>query len=73
MKTNYEHLEEVNTLFEVIKTMLITGLSQRQVRKHLTTYTHSEIRNGKCVNGRFVVADEVVHDGEFLRLQNCPV
>ena len=26
MKTNYEHLEEVNTLFEVIKTMLITGL-----------------------------------------------
>lgn len=45
MKMHNETLEEANLLFEVIKTMLITGLPQTQINKLLKTYTHYEVRN----------------------------
>lgn len=44
MIENYELLEEVNLLFEMIKTILITGLSQSKITPLLTQYTHYEIR-----------------------------
>lgn len=49
MKIHCELLEEVNLLFEMIKTMLITGLSQTKINQLLKKYTHYEIRNGKFV------------------------
>ena len=62
MKTNFEHLEEVNSLFELIKTMLLTQLSQTKVKQFLRDYTHSEIRNWKYKNWEFIVIDLVIHD-----------
>ena len=57
MKLHSETLEEANLLFEMIKTMLLTGLSQTQITQFLRRYTHYEIRNGRYVNGKFVVDD----------------
>ncbi len=62
MKTNYEHLEEVNSLFELIKTMLLTQLSQTKIKQLLRDYTHSEIRNWKYINWKFIVSDLITHD-----------
>lgn len=59
MKTNYDQLEEVNLLFELIKTMLITWLSQTKVRQFLREYTHLEIRNWNYVNWEFVITNLV--------------
>lgn len=59
MKLHSETLEEANLLFEMIKTMLITRLSQTQITKLLRRYTHYEIRNGRYVSGKFVVEDLV--------------
>ncbi len=50
MKMNYETLEEANLLFEMIKTMLITGLSQTRIAQLLKQYTHYEIRNGEEID-----------------------
>ncbi len=59
---NYDHLEEVNWLFEMIKTIMITKLSQTKVKQLLRDYTHSEIRNWKYENWEFIVTDLVTHD-----------
>jgi len=59
MKLHSETLEEANLLFEMIKTMLITWLSQTQITQFLRRYTHYEIRNGRYVNWKFVVEDLV--------------
>ena len=45
MKMHNETLEEANLLFEMIKTMLITGLPQTHIGNLLKSYTHYEIRN----------------------------
>jgi len=50
MKIKYERLEEANMLFETIKTILMTGLSQTKINGLLDRYTHFEIRNGKIKN-----------------------
>lgn len=50
MKMHNETLEEANLLFEMIKTMLITGLPQTEVSRFLKFHTHYEIRNGKYVD-----------------------
>jgi len=60
MKLHSETLEEANLLFEMIKTMLITWLSQTQINQLLRRYTHYEIRNGRYVNGKFVVEDLIL-------------
>ena len=57
MNIHSETLEEVNLLFEMIKTMLITWLSQTKISRLLKRYTHYEIRNWKYVNGKFIVED----------------
>lgn len=62
MKVHYELLEEVNILFEMIKTMLITGLSQTKIKQLLKKYTHYEIRNGKLINWKFIIADLIKTD-----------
>jgi len=62
MKTNYEQLEEINSLFEFIKTMLITGLYLTKVKQLLKKYTHSEIRRWKYENWEFIVEDLIVID-----------
>lgn len=59
---NYDHLEEVNWLFEMIKTIMITKLSQTKVKQLLRDYTHSEIRNWKYVKWEFIVTDLITHD-----------
>jgi hypothetical protein len=62
MKTNYEHLEEVNSLFELIKTMLLTWLSREKTIRFLKDYTHSEIRNWKYVNWEFIITNLIILD-----------
>lgn len=59
MKMHNETLEEANLLFELIKTMLITGLPQTQITKYLKSHTHYEIRNGRYIDWEFVVEDLV--------------
>ena len=59
---NYDHLEEVNWLFEMIKTIMITKLSQTKVKQLLRDYTHSEIRNWKYENWEFIITDLVTLD-----------
>lgn len=59
---NYDHLEEVNWLFEMIKTIMITKLSQTKVKQLLRDFTHSEIRNWKYENWEFIVTDLVTLD-----------
>ena len=59
---NYDHLEEVNWLFEMIKTIMITKLSQTKVKQLLKDYTHSEIRNWKYENWEFIIRDLITHD-----------
>lgn len=55
MIENYELLEEVNLLFEMIKTMLITGLPQSKITPLLTKYTHYEIRRWTYSRWKFRV------------------
>jgi len=50
MTLHNETLEEANLLFEMIKTMLITGLPQTQINKYLKTHTHLEVRNGRYID-----------------------
>jgi len=59
MKMHNETLEETNLLFEMIKTMLITGLPQTQINLFLKSHTHYEIRNGRYIDWAFVVEDLV--------------
>ncbi len=54
-----EHLEEVNLLFELIKTMMITGISQTMIKRYLKEYTHTEIRNWRYEDWVFIV-DNIV-------------
>lgn len=67
MKAKYEHLEEVNMMFEMIKTMLLTWLAETKVKKLLKNYTHFEIRSGKLREGKFVITDLIMHDGTFCK------
>ena len=62
MKPNLEQLEEVNSLFELIKTMLLTWLSREKANKLLKDFTHSEIRKWKYENWSFIIIDLIVHD-----------
>ena len=62
MKIHSETLEEVNLLFEMIKIMLLTGLSQTQISKYLKRYSHFEIRNDRYINGQLVVEDLIAFD-----------
>ncbi len=64
MKTHlhYEALEEVNLLFETIKTILITWLPNKNISKLLKDYTHYEIRSGDFIDGKFIVHDLVQSD-----------
>jgi hypothetical protein len=50
MKMHNETLEEANLLFEMIKTMLMTGLPQTQINLYLKRHTHYEIRNGRYID-----------------------
>ena len=54
-----ENLEEVNLLIELVKTILLTWLSQTKVKQLLREYTHTEIRNWKYVNWEFVITNLV--------------
>ena len=65
----HKQIDEVNMMFETMKTILITWLSQSQVKKLLKSYTHYEIRWGSFVKGKFVVNDLIMHDKAFLMLQ----
>ena len=56
---NHDHLEEVNLLFELIKTILITELSQTMIKRYLKEYTHTEIRNWRYEDWVFIVEDLV--------------
>lgn len=67
MNIKHKQIDEANMLFEIIKTILITWLPHKKVRKLLKKYTHCEIRNWKAVKGKFIVADLVMHDKEFLK------
>jgi hypothetical protein len=62
MNNKSENIEEVNGLFELIKTMLLTWLSQTKVKQLLKDYIHTEIRNWKYINWEFIVTDLVTHD-----------
>ena len=62
MNNNLENLEEVNTLFELIKTMLLTWLSQTETKRYLKEYTHSEIRNWIYEDWVFIAPDLVFTD-----------
>lgn len=62
MNNKFDNLEEVNLLFELIKTMLLTWLSQTIVKRYLKEYTHTEIRNWKYEDWVFIVEDLVTHD-----------
>ena len=66
-KIQHKQVDEVNMLFEMIKTILITWLSAQKVKKLLKTHTHYEIRCGHYEGGKFVVNNIVTHDAEFLR------
>lgn len=60
---NQEQLEEINLLFELIKTMFITWLSQTKIKQFLKEYTHTEIRNWKFEeNWNFIVNHLVTID-----------
>jgi hypothetical protein len=62
MNNTFENLEEVNCLFELIKTMLLTWLSQTETKKYLKEYTHSEIRNWIYEDWVFIAPDLIVTD-----------
>ena len=62
MNNKFENLEEVNSLFELIKTMLLTQLSQTKIKQLLRDFTHSEIRNWKYINWEFVVTNLITTD-----------
>ena len=62
MNNTFENLEEVNCLFELIKTMLLTWLSQTEIKKYLKEYTHSEIRNWIYEDWVFIAPDLIVTD-----------
>jgi len=62
MNNKSENIEEVNGLFELIKTMLLTWLSQTKIKQFLREFTHSEIRNWKYENWEFIVIDLITHD-----------
>ena len=62
MNNKFENLEEVNSLFELIKTMLLTQLSQTKIKQLLRDFTHSEIRNWKYINWEFVVTNLITID-----------
>jgi hypothetical protein len=62
MNNNLENLEEVNLLFELIKTMLLTWLSQTMIKRYLKEYTHTEIRNWVYENWVFIAPDLVTLD-----------
>jgi len=62
MNNKFENLEEVNGLFELIKTMLLTQLSQTKIKQLLRDFTHSEIRNWKYENWEFIVEDLIAID-----------
>ncbi len=49
-----ENLEEVNLLFELVKTILLTWLSQTKVKQFLREYTHTEIRNWEFIIANLV-------------------
>lgn len=57
MNNKFENLEEVNSLFELIKTMLLTQLPQTKIKQLLRDFTHTEIRNWKYENWEFIVTD----------------
>jgi hypothetical protein len=58
----YDHIEEVNCLFEMIKTIMITRLPQTKIKQLLREYTHSEIRLWKYINWDFIIKDKVYLD-----------
>lgn len=62
MNNKFEYIEEVNWLFELIKTILITQLSITKIKQLLKEYTHSEIRDWKYENWEFKVKDLITHD-----------
>ena len=62
MNNNLENIDEVNWLFELIKTMLLTQLSQTKIKQLLRDFTHSEIRNWKYINWEFVVTNLITID-----------
>ena len=57
MNNKFENIEEVNGLFELIKTMLLTWLSQTKIKQLLRNFTHTEIRNWKYENWDFIVSN----------------
>ena len=62
MINKFENLEEVNSLFELIKTMLLTQLPQTKIKQLLRDFTHSEIRNWKYKNWEFIVTNLITTD-----------
>ena len=65
MNIKYNQIDEVNMLFEIIKTILMTWLPHKKIRKLLSKYTHHEIRCWKIVGNKFIVADLVMHDAHY--------
>ena len=59
MNNNLENIDEVNWLFELIKTMLLTWLSQTMIKRYLKEYTHTEIRNWVFQDWVFIAPDLV--------------
>ena len=72
-KIQYKEIDEVNMLFEMIKTILITWLSSKKVKKLLKTHTHYEIRCGHYEGGKFVLENHVIHDAEFLKQHDTSI
>jgi hypothetical protein len=62
MNNNLENIDEVNWLFELIKTMLLTWLSQTMIKRYLKEYTHTEIRNWIYQDWVFIAPDLVILD-----------
>ena len=62
MNNNLENIDEVNWLFELIKTMLLTWLSQTMIKRYLKEYTHTEIRNWIYQDWVFIAPDLVTLD-----------
>ena len=58
----YDHIEEVNWLFEMIKTIMITKISQTKIKQLLREFTHTEIRNWKYENWEFIVINLITTD-----------
>jgi hypothetical protein len=67
MNITYRQIDEANMLFEIIKTILITWLSHKKIKKLLNKYTHHEIRQWKSINNNFIISDLIIHDGEFAK------